>query len=139
MENLFRSRKNETNNGRSIDAFVTASLYAAIRIHDFPRLLEEIVDVAMIPLRSVHRSLGLVVRSVLPVLKMRYKPIAPEPLVHRFVFELNLSMQTQQYGSELLRVAVKHGMKKMGKGSERIGRCGIVSFLQTSWRTKDSN
>ena len=52
--------------GRSIEAFVCASLYASIRIHDFPRLLEELTDVAMIPLRSVHRSLGLIVRNVLP-------------------------------------------------------------------------
>ena len=111
--------------GRSIDAFVTASLYAAIRIHDFPRLLEEIVDVAMIPLRSVHRSLGLVVRSVLPVLKMRYKPIAPKPLVYRFGSELNLSMQTQQSGSELLRVAVKHGMKKMGKDPKGLAAAAL--------------
>ena len=40
--------------GRSIEGFVAASLYAAIRIHDFPRLLEEVVDVAMIPLYAVH-------------------------------------------------------------------------------------
>ena len=40
--------------GRSIEGFAAALLYAAIRIHDFPRLLEEVVEVAMIPLRSVH-------------------------------------------------------------------------------------
>ncbi len=34
--------------GRSIEGFVAASLYAAIRIHDFPCLMEEVVEAAMI-------------------------------------------------------------------------------------------
>ncbi len=70
---------------------------------------------------------------------MRYKPIAPEPLVYRFGSELNLSMQTQQYGSELLRVAVKHGMKKMGKDPKGLAAAALYLSFQTSWRTKDSN
>src|SRR6056297_549370 len=37
--------------GRSIEGFVCASLYAAIRIHNFPRLLEEVVDVSLVSLR----------------------------------------------------------------------------------------
>src|SRR6056297_1344882 len=88
--------------GRSIDGFVTASIYAGIRIHKFPRLLEEVVDVAMLPLRSVHRSLGLIVRKVFPVLHLRYKPISPEPLVFRFGNDLNLSVGVQKKASKLL-------------------------------------
>ncbi|MFX1391561.1 MAG: transcription initiation factor IIB, partial [Promethearchaeota archaeon] len=30
--------------GRTIDGFVAASLYAAIRIHEFPKLLEDVSD-----------------------------------------------------------------------------------------------
>jgi len=121
--------------GRSIDAFVTASLYAAIRIHDFPRLLEEIVDVSMLPLRSVHRSLGLLVRIVLPQLKMHYKPISPEPLVYRFGSELNLTMVTQKMGSDLLRQACKNGMKKMGKDPKGLAAATLyLASKQTGER-----
>ncbi len=111
--------------GRSIDAFVTASLYAAIRIHNFPRLLEEVVDVALLPLRSVHRSLGLVVRNVLPVLKLRYKPISPGPLVFRFGNDLNLSVQVQQKAANILKVALKHGLKKMGKDPKGLAAAAL--------------
>ncbi len=111
--------------GRSIDSFVTASVYAAIRIHDFPRLLEEVVDVALMPLRSVHRSLGLVVRNVLPVLKLRYRPISPGPLVFRFGNDLNLSVQVQKKASDMLNVALKHGLKKMGKDPKGLAAAAL--------------
>lgn len=101
--------------GRSIEGFVCASLYAAIRIHDFPRLLEEVVEVSMIPMRSIHRSLGIIVRMVLPALHMRYKPISPEPLIYRFGNELNLNIATQKFGADLLRHASRSGMKEIGK------------------------
>ncbi|MHA1519918.1 MAG: transcription initiation factor IIB [Promethearchaeota archaeon] len=106
--------------GRSIESFVTASLYAAIRIHDFPRLLEEIVEVAMIPLRSVHRSLGLIVRMVLPKMHLRYHPISPNPLIYRFGAELDLSITTQKFAYDLLKSASKRGLRKMGKDPKGI-------------------
>ena len=111
--------------GRSIDAFVTASLYAAIRIHNFPRLLEEVVDVALLPLRSVHRSLGLVVRNVLPILKLRYRPISPGPLVFRFGNDLNISVTVQQKAADLLKTALKHGLKKMGKDPKGLAAAAL--------------
>jgi transcription initiation factor TFIIB len=111
--------------GRSIDAFTTACVYAAIRIHDFPRLLEEIVDVALLPLRSVHRSLGLVVRMVLPVLSLKYKPVSPEPLVFRFGNDLNLSITTQKTASELLKKSLHKGLKKMGKDPKGLAAAAL--------------
>ena len=111
--------------GRSIDSFVTASIYAAIRIHNFPRLLEEIVDVAMMPLRSVHRSLGLIVRMVLPVLKLKYRPISPEPLVYRFGNDLKLSVTVQTKAGKMLRTALRHGLKKMGKDPKGLAAAAL--------------
>jgi len=111
--------------GRSIEAFVCASLYASIRIHDFPRLLEELTEVAIIPLRSVHRSLGLIVRSVLPVLNLKYRPIDPEPLVYRFGNELNLSIAVQKSAAQLLIDASKNGLKRMGKDPKGLAAAAL--------------
>ncbi|MHA1777423.1 MAG: hypothetical protein DRO88_04945 [Promethearchaeia archaeon] len=111
--------------GRSIDGFVTAALYAAIRIHEFPRLLEEIVEVAMIPLRSVHRSLGLIVRKVFPVLKMKYKPVTTRSLVFRFGNELKLSMATQTRAAELLQQSRKAGLRSMGKDPKGLAAAAL--------------
>jgi transcription initiation factor TFIIB len=111
--------------GRSIEAFVCASLYASIRIHDFPRLLEELTEVAIIPLRSVHRSLGLIVRNVLPVLNLKYRPIDPEPLVYRFGNELNLSIGVQKSAAQLLIDASKNGLKRMGKDPKGLAAAAL--------------
>ncbi|MHA1732064.1 MAG: hypothetical protein ACTSU5_08970 [Promethearchaeota archaeon] len=111
--------------GRSIEAFVCASLYASIRIHDFPRLLEELTELAMIPLRSVHRSLGLIVRHVLPNLGLKYKPINPEPLVFRFGNELNLSIVVQKNAADMLIKASARGMKRMGKDPKGLAAAAL--------------
>ena len=106
--------------GRSIESFVCASLYAAIRIHNFPRLLEELVDVAIISVRSVHRSLGLIVRLILPEMNLKYKPISPNPLIYRFGAELNLTIKTQRHAFDLLKTASSKGLAKMGKDPKGI-------------------
>jgi len=111
--------------GRSIEAFVCASLYASIRIHDFPRLLEELTEVAMVQLRSVHRSLGLIVRSVLPVLNLKYRPISPEPLIFRFGNELSLSIKVQKEAANLLRQAGRTGLKVMGKDPKGLAAAAL--------------
>lgn len=116
--------------GRSIEAFVCASLYAAIRIHEFPRMLEELTEVALIPLRSVHRSLGLLVHYVLPVLEFKYHPINPEPLVYRFGNELNLSIAVQQSAAQLLLDASKKGLKTMGKDPKGLAAAALYIAIK---------
>jgi transcription initiation factor TFIIB len=111
--------------GRSIDGFVAASLYAAIRIHEFPRLLEELVEVAMLPLRSVHRSLGLIVRKVFPVLKMKYKPVTTRSLVFRFGNELKLSRSIQTKAANMLTKSKRRGLRSMGKDPKGLAAAAI--------------
>jgi transcription initiation factor TFIIB len=111
--------------GRSIEGFVAASLYAAIRIHDFPRLLEEVVEIAMIPLRSVHRSLGLIVRMVFPVLKLKYQPVTVKSLVYRFGNELKLSMAIQTQAADYILISKKNGLKSMGKDPKGLAAAAI--------------
>ncbi|MHA1821469.1 MAG: transcription initiation factor IIB, partial [Promethearchaeota archaeon] len=89
------------------------------------RLLEELTEVAMVPLRSVHRSLGLIVRNVLPILGMKYRPISPEPLIYRFGNELNLSINVQKKAAELLKNATKSGLKKMGKDPKGLAAAAL--------------
>jgi transcription initiation factor TFIIB len=101
--------------GRSIDGFIAASLYAAIRINEFPRLLDEVCDASMTPRKIVHHSLGLIFKEVLPELGLKYKPITAEQLVFRFGGELGLSMPTQKNALNLLRNATKKGLTRIGK------------------------
>jgi transcription initiation factor TFIIB len=111
--------------GRSIQAFTAASLYAAIRIHNFPRLLEEVVDTATISTRKVHQSLGMIMRSVLPKLGYMYRPIAPRSLVFRFGNDLDLSISIQKQAADLLREAARGGMTRIGKDPKGLAAAAL--------------
>ncbi len=111
--------------GRSIEGFVGASLYAAIRIHEFPRMLEELVEGTDIPERNIVRSLGLIIHSVLPLLNLKYRPINATPLVFRFGNALNLSMATQQTAVHILSDAAKKGLRQVGKDPKGLAAAAL--------------
>ncbi|OLS15372.1 MAG: transcription initiation factor IIB [Promethearchaeota archaeon CR_4] len=125
--------------GRSIEDFVCASLYAAIRIYNFSRLLEELTEVANVPPRSVHRALGLLLRNVLPVLNLKYRPINPEPLVFRFGNELNLSMAVQKNAVQLLITASKHGLRRMGQDPKGLAAAALYVAAKGTNEHKTQN
>lgn len=118
--------------GRSIDAFCAASIYAAIRIHDFPRLLEEVAEVSMIPTRGIHKALGMIVQKILPELNLRYKPLGPEPLVYRFGNELSISMILQKRANDLLKYASRNGLRRLGKDPKGLAAASIYLVARNS-------
>ncbi len=111
--------------GRSINGFISGSLYAAIRVHDFPRLLDEVCEASLTPRRTVHRSLAMIIREVLPELKLRYQPITAECLVFRFGNELALSILIQKNAIEMLKNASKNGLKRTGKDPKGLAAACI--------------
>ncbi|MGQ4874502.1 MAG: transcription initiation factor IIB [Promethearchaeia archaeon] len=111
--------------GRSINGFISGSLYAAIRVHDFPRLLDEVCEASLTPRRTVHRSLAMIIREVLPELNLKYQPITAESLVFRFGNELNLPMSVQQEAIKMLRMASKNGLERTGKDPKGLAAACI--------------
>ena len=111
--------------GRSINGFIAGSLYAAIRVHDFPRLLDELCEASLTPRRTVHRSLAMIIREVLPELGLRYQPITAESLVYRFGNELDLPMNIQKNAIEMLRTASSNGLKRTGKDPKGLAAACI--------------
>ncbi|MFX1588881.1 MAG: transcription initiation factor IIB family protein [Promethearchaeota archaeon] len=111
--------------GRSINGFIAGSLYAAIRVHDFPRLLDEVCEASLTPRRTVHKSLAMIIREVLPELGLRYQPITAESLVFRFGNELNLPMNIQKYAIDMLRKASENGLKRTGKDPKGLAAACI--------------
>ena len=111
--------------GRSINGFIAGSLYAAIRVHDFPRLLDEVCEASLTPRRTVHRSLAMIIREVLPSLGLRYQPITAESLVFRFGNELELPMKIQKVAIDMLRTASKNGLQRTGKDPKGLAAACI--------------
>ena len=111
--------------GRSINGFIAGALYAAIRVHDFPRLLDEVCEASLTPRRTVHRSLAMIIREVLPDLNLRYQPITAESLVFRFGNELELPMDIQKTAINMLKQASKNGLKRTGKDPKGLAAACI--------------
>jgi len=125
--------------GRSIDGFIAASLYAAIRIHEFPRLLEDVCDASMNPRRSVIKFLGLLNREILPELSLSYKPITFEQLVFKFGNDLYLSMDIQKKALELLSKVKRNGISYIGKDPKGFAASALyLSAKKTSERKSQS-
>ncbi len=101
--------------GRSIIGFVTASLYAAIRIHELSMIFDDVYDIELVPRRTVHQALGLLVKIVLPELGYKYKPITSRQLVYRFGNSLTLPMEVQNRAIELLEKVSQNRINTQGK------------------------
>ncbi|MFW9774009.1 MAG: transcription initiation factor IIB family protein [Promethearchaeota archaeon] len=125
--------------GRSINGFIAGSLYAAIRVHDFPRLLDEVCEASLTPRRTVHRSLAMIIREVLPELGLRYQPITAESLVFRFGNELDLPMAVQKCAIDMLRKASENGLKRTGKDPKGLAAaCIYISAKDRGLRKTQS-
>jgi transcription initiation factor TFIIB len=111
--------------GRTIEGFVAASLYAAIRVHDVPRLMEEVADVSEAERHTVVRSLGMIIREVLPELGLKYNPITAEQLVFRFGTDLELSLETQKQAFKMLVIASRNGLRRTGKDPKGLAASAL--------------
>ncbi|MFX0187899.1 MAG: transcription initiation factor IIB family protein [Candidatus Hodarchaeota archaeon] len=111
--------------GRSINGFIAGALYAAIRVHDFPRLLDEVCEASLTPRRTVHRSLAMIIREVLSELNLRYQPITAESLIFRFGNELELPMNIQKNAITMLKQASQNGLKRTGKDPKGLAAACI--------------
>jgi len=111
--------------GRSIDSFIAASIYVAIRVHEFPKLLEEISNAAMINRKTVIHALGLLLREILPELNLTYKPISAKQLIFKFGNELGFSMETQKKALKLLSNSSKMGLSLIGKDPKGLAASAL--------------
>jgi len=115
--------------GRTIDGFVAASIYASMRVNNLPKDLEEVIEVSLMPPRTVVSSLSLIKNKVLPKLNMKYKPLNPQMLVPKFANELEISICLQKQASELISYALHHGLK--GGGKDPKGYAAAALYLVT--------
>jgi transcription initiation factor TFIIB len=111
--------------GRSIAGFVAASLYAAIRIHEIPRLLDEISDTSLVSRRKITRSLGMLIREVLPELNLKYKPVTPKKLIFRFGNDLEIPLKIQKKALKLYKESSNKGLSINGKDPKGFAASAI--------------
>ncbi len=86
---------------RSIDAMVGAAIYAACRLREAPRSLEEIADHSRVSKKKIGKHYRLLVRK----LKLKMPISTPSNYVPRFITELGLPGHVQEKVLEILDAA----------------------------------
>ncbi|ERH13764.1 MAG: transcription initiation factor TFIIIB, Brf1 subunit/Transcription initiation factor TFIIB [halophilic archaeon J07HB67] len=117
--------------GRSIEGVSTACTYAAARMADVPRSLDEISEVSRVGKDEIARTYRYVVRE----LKLEVKPADPESYVPRFASDLELSDETELRAKELLTNAKQKGIHS-GKSPVGLAAAAVyAAALLTNEKT----
>lgn len=87
--------------GRSIDAFVAASIYAACRQSRIPRPLKEITKASIREHSEVARTYRLLIKEM----KLKMPVDDPMKFIPSIASKLNLRRDTEQYAIDILRRA----------------------------------
>lgn len=98
-----KALKHDLIRGRSIDAFVAASLYAACRLHKVPRPLKKIAQASTRQYSEVARSYRLLLRE----LKLKMPIDDPMKFVPGIASKLNIRQNTELHAINILRRAKK--------------------------------
>jgi transcription initiation factor TFIIB len=121
--------------GRSIEGVVAGSIYAACRITNVPRTLDEIASVTRVKKKEIGRTYRIMSRF----LKLNIMPSKPDDYVNRFCSKLKLSMEARKRATEILKMAQEHDLTS-GKGPTGVAAAAIyiASLLTEERRTQRS-
>ena len=120
--------------GRSIEGVATASVYAAARLNDLPRSLDELTEVSRVEKAEIARTYRYVARE----LKLEVRPADPTQYVPRFVSELGLSDEVETRARELLDTAkgagVHSGKSPVGLAAAAVYAASLLCNQKTTQR-----
>jgi transcription initiation factor TFIIB len=120
--------------GRSIEGVSTACVYAAARLANVPRSLDEIGEVSRVEKSEVARTYRYVVRE----LKLEVQPADPEQYVPRFASALDLSEESEARARSLLKSAKDEGVHS-GKSPVGLAAAAVyAASLLTNEKTTQS-
>lgn len=108
--------------GRSIEAMLIASIYAACRINLIPKTLDDFMEFATVDKKKIARCYRLILNE----LKMNISVSSPTNFIPRFCADLNLSGRTQNRAAEVLKLAKKH---RITAGKAPTGLAGAALYI----------
>lgn len=119
------SRMKKMIKGRSIKAFVAASIYVSVRIYDRAIFINEFAEYFNLTTKNMHRAISLIVRDILPDLSIDYEPISVPDAIYRIIAKLKLRPKTNKICYNLYVRLRKEGFRNIGKDPRGIAG-GII-------------
>jgi len=87
--------------------------------------MEEVCEICMIPRKTVHHHLAIILKKVLSDLKLKYKPITATQLVYKFGIDLDIPLEAQKKAYDILIKALQNGLIGCGKDPRGIAASAI--------------
>ncbi|WP_302083160.1 transcription initiation factor IIB [Salinibaculum rarum] len=106
--------------GRSIEGIATAALYAAARIDEKPRTLDELTTVARVDRQEIRRAYRYIVKE----LKLEVQPADPMEYLPRFGSNINASNRVEEEARILINHITDAGMHS-GKAPTGIAAASL--------------
>ena len=108
--------------GRSIEAMLIASIYAACRINVVPKTLDDFIEFASVDKKKIASCYRLILNE----LRINIQVSCPINFIPRFCAELNLSGTTQNRAAEILKLAKKY---RITAGKAPTGLAGAALYV----------
>ena len=113
--------ENQLTMGRSIHSFVVASTYIAIRVHEFPKLIDHVVSAAALPMKTLLSAIALVNDNILPEMGLHYSHNTNIPLVIGIITQdLGLSSRVLINANKIYKYLRNRGMRNIGHNPKGI-------------------
>lgn len=108
--------------GRSMESVISSCIYAACRIHNIPRTLDEISAASEVERKEIGRTYRFIARK----LNLKIVPSSPTDYIARFASMLHLSPKTQ---SDALRILKKAESSELTSGRGPAGITAAALYL----------
>ncbi|MHA1309906.1 MAG: transcription initiation factor IIB [Candidatus Helarchaeota archaeon] len=121
--------------GRSINNLVAGSIYAAIRLNNLPRTVEEISLATQIPEKSITKAYRLIVST----LKIPMPSTSIVQFITRFGNELGLPTPVQIAANKLINKAKENGLQIIGKDPKGLAAAALYITSKESGISKSQS
>jgi len=111
--------------GRTNDAIMGGAILSAIRIHDVPRSMKEILDTTGLNRKKTIRVFRLIMQRILPKLHLKVQHFTPVRYVDKYFEELGSTMVIRNAAIELLTNCMKRGLPAAGKDPRGLAAAAI--------------
>jgi len=108
--------------GRSAEAIVVATLYAACRLAGMPRTLDEFSEISNLSRRDIGRTYRFLARK----LKLKVNVPTPHTYIPRFCNKLKLSQKVNEKAKEILNKSID---KELTSGRGPVGVAAAAIYI----------
>ncbi len=142
---LLMINKKGIDRGRSLNLIFASSIYAAVRSHNFPRLLEEIIEIEGMfdidstpnPKKGIKNVIRDIKETVFKELNLTLYPEDPKDLIFYFGEHLGCDIKVQRHALKILEYSLNIDKELAGKLPKTLAAASLYLSISNPEIKKD--